>query len=310
MRTNYTADSMMRDDLPRHLPVLHTTALELLSPRPGECVLDVTLGLAGHASAFAHAIGEKGMLIGLDADAENLALAADVLSSWKGTLRLHHTNFGALPELDLPRVDILFADLGLSSPHLDIPERGFTFRFDAPLDMRLDRSGGETASDLIERSSPEELMYFFNEYGELHPSQKLAHALAGKRWERTTDLRRIVEEIYGFRAKGVLPQVFQALRIAVNREMDALRTLLDYGPSLLAPGGRMGIISFHSLEDRMVKRAFRDLAEPEKDPLTGRVIREAPFQVLTSKPVVPDDAEIVLNPRARSAKFRVIRRSS
>lgn len=300
----------MRDETPRHLPVLHTTVLEALSPAPGERVLDVTLGLAGHASSFAEKIGPAGTLVALDADSENLALARERLTGWNGTLELHHLNFGALPSLQLAPVDILFADLGLSSPHLDIPERGFTFRADAPLDMRFDRTGGETAADLIERLSVEQLQTILNEYGELHPSRNLSQALAGKRWETTAQLRAKVDEVYGFRAKGVLPQVFQALRIAVNDEMESLRVLLEHGPALLTEGGRMGVITFHSLEDRLVKHTFRDMVQPEKDPVTGKIVRTAPFELLTPKALVPSEEEIASNPRARSAKFRAIRRLS
>jgi 16S rRNA (cytosine1402-N4)-methyltransferase len=301
----------MRDETPRHLPVLHSTVLEVLSPCPGETVLDVTLGLAGHALSFAEKIGEKGAFIGIDADGENLALARERLSSWEGQLTLHHANFGELPQLPIPPLDILFADLGLSSPHLDLPERGFSFRFDAPLDMRFDRSKGETAADLIERCDADELVKILRGYGEIQlGAYKLAQALAGKRFATTTELRLQAEEIYTWRAKAVLPQIFQALRIAVNHEMEALETLLSLGPTLLKPGGRMGVISYHSLEDRLTKHAFRTLTTPTKDELTGKIAVAAPYEALTSKPIVPSDEELELNPRSRSAKFRVIRRPS
>ncbi len=299
-----------RDESLRHLPVLHTTVLESLLPQPGDTVLDVTLGLAGHASSFAQAIGGQGTLIGLDADEDNLGVARERLQTWKGTLQLHHANFGNIQALSLPPVDILFADLGLSSPHLDLPERGFSFRSDGPLDMRFHRGGGETAADLLQRISPEELLKIFYEYGELYQSRRLAAALAGKRFETTTALRTVVEEMYGFRAKHVLPQVFQALRIAVNHELETLETLLAHGPRLLKIGGRMGVISYHSLEDRLVKHAFRTLTLPVKDPLTGKIAEHAPFELLTSKPIVPTPSEIADNPRSRSAKFRIIRRRS
>jgi 16S rRNA (cytosine1402-N4)-methyltransferase len=302
---------VMRDELPRHLPVLHTTVLENLRPQAGETVLDVTLGLAGHASSFAEKIGERGMLIGIDADTENLALAHEKLSSWNGTLVLHHANFGRLPELNIPPCDIIFADLGLSSPHLDLPERGFTFRADGPLDMRFDRTRGKTASDLIEESDAEELVKILREYGELQIGAfKLAQRLAGKRFGTTTELKEAAEEIFSWRTKQVLPQVFQALRIAVNEELVALETLLSYGMQLLKPGGRMGILSYHSLEDRLVKHAFRSLTTPTKDPLTGKVAVEAPFELILSKALVPSDSEIADNPRSRSAKFRAIQKRS
>jgi 16S rRNA (cytosine1402-N4)-methyltransferase len=299
----------MSDVTPRHLPVLHTMVLQALAPLPSESALDVTLGLGGHAVSFAEKIGERGTLIGVDADGENLALAKERLKDWKGTLVLHHANFGDIASLGIPPVDIILADLGLSSPHLDMPERGFSFRFSAPLDMRFDRTRGQTAADLIEHSDAQTLADLFREYGELeHGAFKLATAVAGKRFEMTTDLKAVVEELYTWRAKGVLPQIFQALRIAVNREMQALETLLAVGPSLLKDGGRMGVISYHSLEDRMTKHAFRTLTTSSKDPLTGKVSELAPFEAVTSKPIIPSADEIALNPRSRSAKFRVIRR--
>jgi 16S rRNA (cytosine1402-N4)-methyltransferase len=299
----------MRDESPRHLPVLHTTVLDVLSPQPGETVLDVTMGLAGHARSFAEAIGEKGSLIGIDADRENQMVAREALGGWKGSLTLHHANFLLLPELGVPQVDILFADLGLSSPHLDVPERGFTFRSEGPLDMRFDRESGETAADLLERLSADQLVKIFRDYGEIQlGAYKLAEALAGKRFPTTLSLAAAAEGIFGWRTKAVLPQVFQALRIAVNRELEAVQTLLAFGPSLLKAGGRMGVISFHSLEDRLVKHAFRALTAPEKDPVTGKISAPAPFELLTPKALVPSDDETAVNPRSRSAKFRAIRR--
>ncbi len=298
----------MRDEIPRHQPVLHTTVLEILAPRSGETVLDVTLGLAGHAVSFAAAIGKGGTFIGIDADGDNLALARQRLAEWPGTLVLHHVNFLSLPELSLPPVDIVFADLGLSSPHVDMPERGFTFRAEGPLDLRYDRSSGETAADLIERLDAYELRIIFRRYGELDQATRLSEALAGKRWPTTTSLRDEVEAQYGFLAKSILPQVFQALRIAVNRELEAVEVLLAHGPLLLKPGGRLGIISYHSLEDRLVKHAFRSLMASEKDPITGQVSVPAPFASLTPKLIVPSPDELTANPRSRSAKFRAITR--
>lgn len=291
-----------------HVSVLHTTVLEILGPKPGEAVLDVTLGLAGHAESFLRATSPDGTLVALDADGENLAFARKRLETFEGRTTFHHCNFHHVASLDLAPVDILFADLGLSSPHLDDPQRGFSFRFDGPFDLRFDRSRGETAADFIQRISPEDLYVVFRKYGELQQSSRLSKLLAGKRWETTTAVKGAVEEAYGYRAKSVLPQVFQAIRIALNDEMAALEELLRVGPSLLKPDGRMGVISFHSLEDRMVKHAFRALCTPEKDPVTGKVAVEAPFELVTPKAVIPSDEEILHNPRARSAKFRVIRK--
>jgi len=294
----------------RHVSVLHTAVLEILGPKPGEDVLDVTLGLAGHAESFLRATAPDGRLAALDADGENLAFAKERLAPFAGRTEFHHCNFRDVASLQLAPVDILFADLGLSSPHVDNPERGFSFRFDGPFDLRFDRSRGETAADFLERITPEELYVIFRKYGELQQSSRLSKLLAGKRWDTTTAVKEKVEEAYGYRAKSVLPQVFQSIRIALNDEMHALEELLRVGPQLLKEGGRMGVISFHSLEDRLVKHTFRELCAPEKDIVTGKIAVEAPFELVTPKAVVPSDEEISHNPRARSAKFRVIRKKS
>lgn len=292
---------------PQHIPVLQTTALQILAPTAGESVLDVTLGLGGHASSFLEKTSPDGMLTALDADMQNLMIAKNNLASYGDRVHFIHANFSQLAGLGLPPFDIVFADLGLSSPHVDDPERGFSFRFDGPLDLRYDRTSGKTAHQMIQSADEDELIEIFRHYGELfREAKKLAMNMAGKDIATTTDLKKIVEDAFGFRAKRILPQVFQALRIAVNDELHALRELLNAGIYLLKPGGRMGVISYHSLEDRMVKHHFRDLCTPEKDLLTGKISREAPFTLITPKAVVPSDSEIASNPRARSAKFRVI----
>lgn len=297
-----------RDAL-RHIPVLHTTVLKVLAPAPGETVLDVTLGLGGHAQAFLSAIGPTGLLIGLDADPRNLTLAAKLLDG-KGPVKLIHANFRALDTLPLPPLDIVFADLGLSSPHVDDPTRGFTFRSEAPLDLRYDPENGRSASELIGVSTPDELFTIFSTFGEFPGSARLGRVLAGKSVATTTALKGIVEQVFGYRAPKLLPQVFQALRIAVNDELGALRCLLDAAPRLLSSRGRIGILSYHSLEDRLVKHAFRSLCTPEKNPETGKTVRPASFALLTPKPLTASSAEIADNPRARSVKFRAILRVS
>jgi 16S rRNA (cytosine1402-N4)-methyltransferase len=295
-------------DVFRHVPVLQTVVLDVLLPAAGETVLDVTLGLGGHASAMGARIGPNGLLIALDADSDNLKDASERLQAVGCRLDLRHANFGDLPELSLPPVDVLFADLGLSSPHLDDASRGFSFRTDAPLDMRFDRTRGRPVSQLLDRRSTADVAIWFKEYGELEKAGVLAHAVTGKGIETTGQLRKAVEGVYGYKAPSLLPQVFQALRIAVNNEIGVLQTLLEIGPTLLAPGGRMGVLSYHSLEDRMTKHAFAALTTPEKDPITGKVRKVAPFEALTRKPIVPTESEQHDNPRSRSAKFRAIRR--
>jgi len=292
-----------------HTPVLHSEVFKLLSPEKGESVLDVTIGLGGHAKSFLERVGDEGNLIGLEADEENLKVALEHLKSFESQIDLHHLNFMDIARLELPKVDIVFADLGLSSPHVDDPERGFTFREDAPLDMRFDRSKGVTAEEMIKGAKEKELADILFKFGELKTARRLAHVIKeANKMSTTFDLKECIEKAIGYRAKHVLPQVFQALRIAVNDELDALAVLLQEGTKLLKLGGRMGIISYHSLEDRMVKQVFRALAQPQKDPITGQIVCDAPFEVLTKKPIVPSEAEVRENPRARSAKLRALKR--
>jgi len=294
----------------RHTSVLLSTAIDILQPKKGDRVLDVTLGLGGHSEAFLKAIGPSGHLVALDADSDNLSFARERLAPFGSQAELYHINFGDIRSLGLDSFDIIFADLGLSSPHIDNAERGFSFRFDGPLDLRFDRSTGETAADFLQRISPEDLYVVFRKYGELQQSNRLSKLLAGKRWETTGEVKGAVEEAYGYRAKSVLPQVFQALRIAVNDELSVLTELLHAGLDLLKPGGRMGVLSYHSLEDRIVKHLFREVCTPLKDPVTGKVAGPSAFELVTPKAVVPSDQEIQENQRARSAKFRVILKKS
>ncbi len=292
-----------------HIPVLEETVLAELVPMPGETVLDVTLGLAGHATRFLEATAPDGHFYGLDADSINLAFAKDRLSPFHDRVTLIHSNFGELPHLDLPSVDILFADLGLSSPHVDDPERGFTFRADAPLDLRFDRTIGLSAADFIRLASEEDIARIMRDFGELfQQARRIGKELAGQTFQTTTEVREVIERVFTFKAKSILPQVFQALRMAVNDELGVLQTLLETGPSLLKIGGRMGVISFHSLEDRMVKHAFRALTTPIKDDVTGKISVPASFALGTAKAIVPSAEEIARNPRARSVKFRILRR--
>lgn len=298
-----------------HTPVLLEEVLTHLSPKPKERVLDCTVGLGGHASVFLRKIGKTGSLLALDADDRNLALARKNLQ--QPNVTLVHANFGEIPGC-LPdghqSFDVIFADLGISSPHLDDPERGFTFRTDSPLDMRLNQTQIMTAAKILEHYSVEGLTKLFAEEGELPNPHKLARHLTERMKEapilRSGELNEAVEEVYGYKTKSLLPQVYQALRMAVNREREMLASFLAVAPFLLRTGGRLGIISFHSLEDRLVKHAFRTLSTPEKDPLTGQIAVDATFETMTKKPIVPSDKEMRENPRSRSAKFRVLKRIS
>ena len=257
---------------------------------------------------FLDAIGSGGRFVGIDADPDNLRLAEDRLGPWKN-VTLVHGNFRDCLRLDLPPADIVFADLGLSSPHIDDPERGFSFRFDGPLDLRFDRTTGKSAAAMIADADRENLVSILRAYGELPHAPRLAEAMKVRPLSATQELRGIVEEVYGWRAKRFLPQVFQALRIWANDELGALEALLRDGPLLLKPAGRFAVISYHSLEDRLTKRAFRALTTPERDPVTGAVRCEAPYRMLARKPLRPALSEVAENPRARSALLRAIVRS-
>ena len=298
-----------------HTPVLMAETLKMLTVNTGDRILDVTLGLGGHSSALLTAAGDTGRLVALDADAENIERATVKLAAFGDRATVVHANFselpGCLPE-GLREFDVIFADLGLSSPHIDEAERGFAFRTDAPLDMRFDRTKGMTAAMLLASLDTDRLKMIFREWGEVPGAGRFTDAIIERRKDnpvRTTgDLRTVAESMFGYKAVQYLPQIFQALRIAVNREMEALENLLAVAPALLAPGGRFAVMSYHSLEDGMVKGVFRALTTPVKDLITGAVVEKCAFIPLTKKSVVPGDEEIRKNPRSRSARLRAIAR--
>lgn len=255
--------------------------------------MDGTLGLAGHAAAILEKSG-NGTLIGLDADERNLKIARENLARFGDRAELRHANFRELAEVAEPEsLDGILLDLGISSPHLDDAARGFSFAADGPLDMRLDATAGETAAEILARSSEPELADIFYRYGEIHSSRKLARAIIERRkkqpFESTKEFAAFAAETI---SRSRLPQIFQALRIAVNDELGALESALPAAVRCLRPGGRLAIISFHSLEDRMVKHFFRESA------------RAGELTLLTKKPLTPTPAEISANPRARSALLR------
>ena len=289
-----------------HTPVLLKETLDILDPKPGEDTIDATLGLAGHALAFLEKTSPNGRLIGLDADEQNLTEAKKRLQNYSSRITLHHQNFRYLADTVSHPVDIIFADLGLSSPHVDDAERGFSFRFDGPLDLRFDRSKGIPAHEWLTKQTEASLANTLREFGELKNAMRLARILKSRPVVTTIDVVECVQECVGHRSKHFLPQVFQALRIAVNNELSSLNALLQTAPALLKPGGRIAIMSYHSLEDRFVKQAFRALATPAKDPITGQEEENHPYTLVVRKPIVPTDAEIKANPRARSAKLRVL----
>lgn len=293
--------------------------LDLLAPERGGLFVDATLGLGGHAEAILEA-SPKARVLGIDRDAEALSRAAALLARFGGRIEYAHERFDRLAEVMAGRGQAagILADLGVSSLQLDSPERGFSFRFGGPLDMRMGLSE-LTAADLVNRSAEEELARIFRDYGEEWQARRIARAVVAARrdkpFETTAELRETI-----VRAKGSSPgdregrvdpatRVFQALRIAVNRELAGLESFLDQTVNLIEADGRLVVISYHSLEDRIVKNTLRDLARGEIDPVTGRPQAESILiATLTKKPIRPSEEEIRVNPRSRSARLRAARR--
>jgi 16S rRNA (cytosine1402-N4)-methyltransferase len=282
--------------------VLLDEVLEALQPRGGVGFrsLDCTLGAGGHAWALLERTSPDGLLIGLDADPSALALAGARLAAFGGRVTLLHRNFGDLADLELEPVNAIVFDLGLSSMQLDSADRGFAFREDAPLDMRFDPKADQpTAAELLNTLGESELEHVLRTCGEEPRARRVAREVVRRRpMQRTSELVAAVTSALGPSRGRIHPatRTFQALRIAVNDELGALERGLDAGVELLRPGGRLAAISFHSLEDRIVKWRFRGWADQ------GRV------RVLTRKPIQPAANEVEVNPRARSAKLRVAER--
>lgn len=299
----------------KHVSVLLAETIELLSPKANESLLDCTLGLGGHSAAILGLTGPSGRLVGIDADTQNLGFARERLKLFSDRATFVHANFGEIPDClpsDRRDYDMILADLGLSSPHLDSADRGFSFRAESDLDMRFDRTKGMTASMFLASSDRRRLIDVFAQYGEVPHAHRLVDAIIDRRRlepvRTSTDLVDAAKTVYSYKAIDVVPQIFQALRIAVNHELESLESLLREAPKLLRPGGRLAIMSYHSLEDRLVKQAMRSLTSDEKHPVTGAVSRESPYEALTWKPILPTDEEVKNNPRSRSARLRAIRR--
>jgi 16S rRNA (cytosine1402-N4)-methyltransferase len=284
-----------------HEPVLVEEVRGFLSPAPGKVIVDATVGAGGHAAALL-ACGAQ--VIGVDQDPQALDLARDRLAPFSDRVRLFRGNFRDLPALlsplALPKLDGVLFDLGASSLHFDRPERGFSFQADGPLDMRMDPDGPTTAADLVNHLPEVDLARILWEYGEERHSRRIARAIARARPIHTTgDLAALVARAVGDKPRRYrihpATRTFQALRIAVNDELPALAAGLSAALAHLSPGGVLCAISFHSLEDRIVKHFLRAEA------LAGRV------EVLTKKPIGASEVEIARNPRARSAKLRAAR---
>jgi len=293
----------------------------MLAPRAGGVYVDATLGGGGHARAMLERMMGRGLLIGIDRDQSALALAAEVLKPWPANCRLRHGNFSEIKniarELGVERVDGILFDLGMSSMQVDGAERGFSFMRDGPLDMRMDRSRGKTAAQLLEELSETDLAEIIAEYGEEHFSRKIARAIASERgrmegWT-TQRLARLVERALGGRRGKIHPatRTFQALRIAVNNELEEIAGALEDGIALLAPSGRLVVIAYHSLEDRPVKLIFRKhIGRWASKPEGGRQWEGSlpAVRAVVKKPLRPSPEEIAANSRARSAKLRCIER--
>jgi len=303
----------------RHLSVMPREVVELLAPRSGGLYLDGTLGGGGHARLIMEASAPDGRLIGLDHDPAALQAAALVLAPFGARVRLRRGSYAAmadiLAELGETQVDGILLDLGVSSHQLDTPARGFSFREDGPLDMRMDPEQPETAADLLATAEAGELKRIFRDYGEERWAALIAKEIVRTRdHEPLTTTRQLAELVCRAVPGGRIPQrihpatrVFQALRIAINQELDSLRDGLAAALQLLRPGGRLAVISFHSLEDRMVKQALRAAANPCSCPprLPVCVCGQTPqVKILTPRGLTPDAAEIAANPRARSAVLR------
>ena len=278
--------------------------MELLAVRPGGLYVDGTVGLGGHASEILLRSAPDGRLVAFDKDPDALARSAARLREFGDRVRFEHADFREIPDrLAGAAPQGVLLDLGVSSLQLDEASRGFSYNAEGPLDMRMDPTEGFTAADLVNRLPERELADVIYRWGEEHASRRIARAIVETRRRRhfttTTELAEVVRRAAGRSRRPGLDaatKTFQALRIHVNRELEGLGAALERIAAVLAPGGRLAVIAFHSLEDREVKQTFRALGARG-------------FQILTKKPLVPGDEETARNPRARSAKLRAIERS-
>lgn len=302
-----------------HFPVMLKESIALLDVRDGKTYVDCTLGRAGHSSAILRLI-PHGRLIAFDSDIEAINESRPKLEQIGGNFTLIHSNFaylaGELASRGISKVDGIFADLGVSSPQFDDPARGFSYREDAPLDMRMDQSQSLTAAKLVNEASLADLAKIFRDYGEEKDAYSIAKAIVkarGKAPVQTTF--QLVEIIKSVKSPKELSkkghpakQAFQALRIAVNHEEEALEKLLEVGPSLLNPGGVLAIISFMSLDDRLVKNRFKELCVEEGSRHLPSLLEKKQFELLTRKPITASEEELALNRRSLPAKLRAIRK--
>lgn len=299
----------------QHVPVLLEEVMAALRPQPGQVIVDCTTGWAGHSGEWLRRVGPSGRLLALDLDPDNLPRARERLTEVGHPFVTRHANFAAvatiLAEEGIDAVDALLADLGMSSMQVDDAERGFSYARDGALDMRMDRSRGRTAAELLVSISAAELAAALRDLGDEPNAARLAPVLVAAaragQLQRTVELARLIQETVGVTTWQLHPRpgkwnlhpaarTFQALRILVNRELANLEQLLRVAPTLLRPGGTVAIISFHSGEDRLVKAAFRD------------GLRRGVYAASADEPIRASEAERAANPRSRSAKLRWARR--
>jgi 16S rRNA (cytosine1402-N4)-methyltransferase len=312
-----------------HVPVLLAEVLAFLNPHTAQSFVDGTAGYGGHASRLAEKLQPGGVLVVVDQDPAALAATQERLKPYAITLIVRHANFRALPSLlaetaasgETPRagVDGILLDLGVSSPHLDAGERGFSFRAEARLDMRMNPTTGETAADLLAERDEREISRILWEYGEERWAARIAQRIVEMRVRMPLETtKQLADLVAAAIPKAAQPRdihpatrTFQALRIAVNAELDVLRETVEASADCLAPGGRIGVIAYHSLEDRIVKQAFQWLSGKCRCapglPMCGCGAEER-MRIVTRKPVLPTEAEVAANPRSRSAKLRVAER--
>lgn len=303
-----------------HQSVLLEEALESLNIRPDGIYIDATFGRGGHSRAILQRLNEEGRLIAFDQDPEAVAYAEQAFAD-EPRLTIEHCNFNQVADVvaryDLTKkIDGVLMDLGVSSPQLDDAERGFSFLRSGPLDMRMDTSQGESAAQWLNKVKYADLVYVLRKYGEEKFAKRIAAAIVDRREEReiteTGDLAEIISNAIPVKEKHKHPATrsFQAIRIFINKELQAIEEGLEVVVSTLAIGGRLSVISFHSLEDRIVKRFMRDVSSRPRLPAGLPVMEadiEVPFQ-LVSKPIVAGEKELEANPRSRSARLRVLER--
>ena len=303
-----------------HIPVLLKQSVDALSIEKGGVYVDATFGGGGHSKCILSQIKGEGMLYGFDQDLESYQHYISEKDQYENTdasFQFVRANFRFMKNFlkfyGVTKVDGILADLGVSSRHFDSESRGFSFRFQAPLDMRMNQMGKTTAADVLNQYEEKQIADIFYLYGEMKNSRKLAQAIVKVRKEKpfqfVGDLTQVLEPFcQQQRAKKDMAKAFQALRIEVNHEMDALRGLLNTAQEILKPGGRLVVITYHSLEDRLVKNMMKTgncEGDEEKD-FYGNV--KSPFRLVNRKVVVPDEEEMQTNPRSRSAKLRVAER--